>query len=172
MIEFFKSGSMPPATAIAVPPSPTDDQSGIVRPKFDEGSVLVKDAAGKHYRLVWRAQDKDRRRGLPPGAYTLTHFDIVRRDEHKTEWFISGSGAALAKLKVAAGQDQTLGADDAVMIQCKAKPSAGTVDIQATVMDGHHHGLSIYRDGKRIPLKYRVADARGKELATGELEYG
>jgi hypothetical protein len=37
--------------------------------------------------------------------------------------------------------------------------------------DGHA-GLSIFKDGKRIALAYRVLDARDHELVAGELRYG
>lgn len=33
-------------------------------------------------------------------------------------------------------------------------------------------GLSIYKDGRRIPLRYRVVGAQGQELAQGALRYG
>jgi hypothetical protein len=33
-------------------------------------------------------------------------------------------------------------------------------------------GLSVYQDGKRIPLRYRLEGPGGAEVAAGTLNYG
>jgi hypothetical protein len=55
---------------------------------------------------------------------------------------------------------------------CRARPTSQGVDVQVTIMGEHHAGLTIYGDGKRIPLEFVVSDAAGKELARGPFKYG
>ncbi len=35
-----------------------------------------------------------------------------------------------------------------------------------------HAGMSIYRDGKRIPVSFRISDAAGKVVQEGPITYG
>jgi len=40
------------------------------------------------------------------------------------------------------------------------------------VAGAHRAGLTIYREGARIPMEYRLLDGDGKTLTTGPMEYG
>jgi hypothetical protein len=33
-------------------------------------------------------------------------------------------------------------------------------------------GLSIYRDGRRVPITFELQDERGRALESGKIEYG
>ena len=37
---------------------------------------------------------------------------------------------------------------------------------------GQKAGLTIYKDGKRIPVRYRLVDGEGAEVAAGKMNYG
>lgn len=51
----------------------------------------------------------------------------------------------------------------------KKRLHAGRVGMAIT---GQKAGLTIYREGKRIPVRYRLVDAEGSELAAGKMNYG
>ena len=172
MIAFLKSDALPRPKRVTTPPAARDDRSGILTATFAEGSVLLKDKDGTFYRLGWKKADADRRRALPAGDYVMTGYTLVRPDGQGKEWFLGASGKMIRKLTVRAGEEQPLTLQEFVHMHCRAVPQEGGVQVQGVVKGEHHCGVSIYRDGKRIPLGYRVTDAQGKEVAAGSLEYG
>jgi hypothetical protein len=111
-------------------------------------------------------------RALPPGPYTLTGYRIGRRDAQGAEWFLSATGPDLRRLLVRAGEEQRVQVDDAIRLTGGAHPEDGGVEIQRMLVGEKGSGLSLYRDGKRIDIGYRLADAAQKELARGTLRYG
>ncbi len=51
----------------------------------------------------------------------------------------------------------------------KKRIHAGRVAMSIT---GQKAGLTIYKAGKRIPIRYRLVDSEGTELAAGKMNYG
>ena len=144
----------------------------------------MKDKQGRFYRLTWEpgddddspasdsSTDQDRRRTLPAGEYTLTGYRLVRRDEQDTSWFISTTAPKIRDVVVTEGETQRVTIDPTIGMQCRTRPHHGSIGIQMGVQGEHHSGLSIYRDGKRIPIGYLVTDAQGRALAQGAMRYG
>lgn len=166
---------MPVPQAIASPPAADAGAVAVITPTFDEGSLLVTDAHGKFFRLLWPAKDggkEDRRRALSPGKYRLTGYHLVRRDTQGKEWFIWVNLHAGRPLTAHAGDSLPVKTDDTITLTCKAKAAVGAVEIMAAVTGDHHAGLTIYKEGKRIPLHYRITGRDNQVLATGTLEYG
>ncbi len=153
---------------------------GFITPGFEEGSLLLKNEHGQFFRLAWEKGDlvssdnaaQDRRRALPPAVYTLTGYRIVRRDDKGSVWFVSATAQAIRRLTVSAGEEQKVSVDETILMQCKALPGDGNVTIQMMIQGEHHSGLTIYRDGKRIPMQYRMTDAQGKDITSGTMNYG
>ena len=156
---------------------------GFVVPSFEHGSLMLKDADGRHVRLSWengetkkdseQVDSNDRLRALPPGTYTLTGYRILRLDKHGKPWFISATSArGIRKLTVREGQVSRVQLSDAIHVQCRIQPTDEGIRVLAGVQGEHHSGLSIYRDGKRIAIRYVVRGADGERLATGKMEYG
>jgi hypothetical protein len=48
----------------------------------------------------------------------------------------------------------------------------GQLRVQLGITNGHRMGLSLYKKGKRVPLRYVVLDGKGDELVAGALDYG
>jgi hypothetical protein len=174
LIDSLKSGALPIPTLIARAPGKPIDRMGLLTPSFSEGSLLLKDHDGKYSRLLWDKDDAktdERRRGIAPGHYKLTGYHVVRRDKQDKEWFLWINLRAGRTLDVKPGA-LDVSADDTITINCKAKRGAGGVEIIAVIMGDHHAGVTIYKEGKRIPIHYRVSDKDKQTLATGTLEYG
>lgn len=174
LVAFLKSGTLPAPTTVASPPAKDAGGAGFVSAGFKEGTLLLKNRAGKFYRLAWprEAAAKDRRRALPPGDYTLTEYRLVRRDDQGIEWFLSATGPAIRRLTVKAGEELPVPLDETAHVQCRVRRGGDGLNVQGVITGEHHAGMSIYRDGRRIALSYRVSDAQGKELAAGPMKYG
>ena len=157
---------------------------GFVVPSFQQGSLMLKDADGRHVRLSWESRPKNKKgaekknsdnrlRALKPGTYTLTGYRILRDDQEGKPWFISATSAhGIRKLTVREGQISRVQLSDAIHVQCRIQPTDEGIRVTAGVQGEHHSGLSVYRDGKRIAMHYVVRGAGGEKLSTGKMEYG
>ena len=134
---------------------------------------------------MWKASDKDRRRALPPGLYTITGYRLSRQDKHGKEWFLSATSHGHRKLQVSAGKPARVEVDPRIHLSMSATAQAGklrgSMMISGDSAGGRHGdilkavrriGLSIYRSGKRIPIPYRILDNKNAELASGIMKYG
>ena len=154
-------------------PPAKEPGGGSVVVNFEEGSLFLKNGAGEYFRLEWaKGAPADRRRALPAGDYTLTHYRIVRRDEKGSEWFIAATSRAIRKLTVKAGEELRVELTEFIGLNFRARVAGNGAVIQSGLSGEPCAGLSIYRDCKRIDLGYKIIDPAGKELAAGMLEYG
>jgi hypothetical protein len=172
MIAFLKTDELPRPTRVTAPPANDDPKSGLLTATVEEGSLLLKNDDGAFYRLGWKKDDADRRRALPPGEYTMVSYNLSCRDKEGKEWFIGASGKMIRKLTVRAGEEQKLALDEVVHVHCRAIPQGDKLQVQGVIKGEHHCGLTLYRECKRITIGYRVTDAKGKEVASGNLDYG
>jgi len=134
------------------------------------GAVLVKGADGQPWRLSWEGDDSsaDRRRALPPGTYDVTGYRMIDRSREDAEWHISVSGLRGWKLEVDAGETEQLKVDATVHMRAGMRRGMASMSIVGM----HGAGLSIYKDGRRIPINFRVIDSQGEVLAKGPMNYG
>jgi hypothetical protein len=176
MIAFLKRGELKPPRAVATAPGKEATGVGFLTSCFDEGSLFLASTSGEYYRLEWQNPTlpprPDRRRALPPGEYTLTGYRVLRRDAKGAEWFLSATGPAIRRLVVRGGEEQRVRVDETIRLTGTAHPEGGGVEIQLMIAGEKGSGLTLYRDGKRIDIGYRLADARKQELARGALKYG
>jgi hypothetical protein len=184
MIAFLKGGALKPPCAVVSGPRKEDAAAGFLTASFEEGTLFLASSSGEHYRLEWptpslvsptdRASKPmaDRRRALPPGEYTLTCYRILRRDARGVEWLISASGPVIRRLTVRTGEEQRLTVDDTIRLMGSARPENGGVEIQLMIAGEKGSGLTVYRNGKRIDIGYRLVGPGEQELAQGTLKYG
>lgn len=184
LIEFLESGVLQVPRAVTAAKSDGTDQVGFIATSFEEGSLMLKDSSGEYVRLEWPKAERgrgrtaksptaaDRRRPVPPGTYTLTGYRIVRRDDKGREWFIAATGKNIRKIDVTAGEEQRVEVKEEIGMNCRARRTDQGVHVQVGIMGEHHAGLTIYSAGKRIPIRYKITDADGHEIAAGPLEYG
>ncbi|MCI0642293.1 MAG: hypothetical protein L0Y72_15940 [Gemmataceae bacterium] len=175
LIDFLKSGELAVPTAVSAPPRSDNEGDGFVTPSFEAGSLLLRNKEGKFFRLLWekRAGEKpgDLRRALTPGVYQVAGFHVARHDSQGKEWFVWFNTKHGATVDVHRGQTASVKLDDAIQLDCRPKVSAKGIEIIAHVAGERHASITIYKEGKRIPLGYRVTDESRRVLAEGPLGY-
>ncbi len=147
-----------------------EDDVGYVTLSEGIGALLVKDADGQDWRLSWEGDEPgaDRRRGLPPGSYDVTGYRMIDRSREGEEWHISVTGVRHWKLEVDTGETLEVEVDATVHMRSGMRGKRATMSIVGM----HGAGLSIYKDGRRIPINFRVTDSEGEVLAKGPMNYG
>jgi hypothetical protein len=174
MIAFLKSDHVKRPPLIDRPPREENSHDGFITTDFDEGAIVLKRKSdGQAYQLLWKkgSRKEDRRRALPAGDYQVISYRLARQDADGHDWFISGTGP-IRNLKVHAGQVHDLKLHESIFLECRVRPHGGELQVQGIAQGEHHCGLSIWKDGRRIPLGFRITDAQNKELASGSLKYG
>jgi hypothetical protein len=156
---------------------------GFVSPGFREGSLFIRNAGGEVTRLAWEpleggeatkpADGKTARwRALPPGTYTLTGFRFLRKDDTGRDWFVSAiSPQGIRKFVVKPGRVQKIDVDPSVTIGVRGSAKDGFM-IQVPIHGMHRAGVSIYREGRRIPLTFTITGADGERIEEGRINYG
>lgn len=139
---------------------------GTLKANIKEGEAFLKNDAGKVYRLAWSKKGKPARH-LPAGTYTLTGYRVV-----DGEWFLSTAGGR-SKVKVRKGKTTRLKLGSVVHIKLRAQRKRnGTVSLGMNVENDRGMGLSLYRNGKRIPIPYQFLSKTGDKLTAGKMNYG
>lgn len=110
--------------------------------------------------------DEDRKRVVPAGTYRLFGYRVVAGD-----WMISTTGGQ-AEVALGRGTERALEVSSTIHLDLRVRRQRGQVQVQLGITNGQHMGLSIYRDGSRVPLTYTVFDDGGSELASGSMQYG
>lgn len=106
---------------------------------------------------------------MPTGTWGLIGYRVVRRDEDGSTWHTSVTAhKPLAEVVVRSGKRTEVKIDPAVGLGVKLV--GGHVQAQVQGMKGN--GLSIYKDGKRIPLGFRLLAKGDEVVAEGKIEYG
>ncbi len=133
----------------------------------------MRDSHGKVTRLAWEARAEAPRetaksRTLPAGEYTLIGYRIVDRSRPGEVWHLSGSGLKLRKIAMPASGEVRI--EIASKLSVKQRFDGGSAGMEIRGADGA--GVSIYKNGRRIPIGYRVLGDKGEELTRGKMNYG
>lgn len=136
---------------------------------FDAGDLYLVDETGQSFRLSWTGQEDGDARALalPAGEYVLKTYRIVR-DRGDERWHVSATKESIQEVEVRAGENTVVEIDDSIRVSSKLAIGQA----QMMIAGEHGAGLSIYRDGKRIPIEFRVVDEKGALLASGHMRYG
>jgi hypothetical protein len=147
---------------------------GWVVPGFERGAVLLRAEDGKLVRLSWEGEastedaNPERRRALAPGSYALAGYRLQLRDAQGKSWHVSASAVKGVTLDVQAGRASRLEIEPTIRISEKAQSDGLNVSVQGV----KGAGLTIYKEGKRIPLAFRRLDGEGRVLGEGKIQYG
>ena len=138
----------------------------------DAGSAVLAGRGGDALLLVWKAAGEV---SLPVGRYRVrtTRVERTVKGEH---WFLSSSGpkgeAAGKQIKLHSGKN-TIDLGDEVRFKGLVRGWRGTKLLLGFGIRGKDgRGLSVYRQDKRVPVRFRVLDKRGKTLKEGTMNYG
>ena len=148
---------------------------GFVVPQFKEGTLLLEGAGGKKLRLVWEKPKQkkiDRRRALPPGKYRIRNYTLSKQDKAGTRWLVSATGHSIRQILIKKGRTTPVNIGQMIYLKPRAKFRGRNLHVGIAVQGDHHSGLTIYKAGKRIPIKYSISDSKNRELTSGVLKYG
>lgn len=161
---------LPLPEPITAPPREFASDMAALTPSFEKGALLLADADGRRFRLSWEEESAgaDRRRALPAGAYTLVGYRMIATDATGKLWHVSASGPKLRALDLPGGTERTLEIDPSIRIK---KRVAGD-QLQVTIQGDDGAGLTIYKEGERIPLGYELRGADGAKRGEGKVHYG
>jgi hypothetical protein len=138
---------------------------GTVKGALEEGEVFLRRGDSVH-RLTWAAKDRARGRHLPAGDYTLAGYRIV-----KGTWHLSATGGQ-TKLQIKEGKTTKLTLDSSIRIKVHARRKGRGLSLGMGIRGDKKCGLSIYREGKRIPVEYQLLFSGERPPASGAMNYG
>ncbi len=142
-----------------------------VRSNLEQGSIILQGPNGD-VALDWKKDDSQRVRGIPPGTYRLRTVRVERLQD-KVHWCLSSTTPPKKRLKLGSDKKITLKVPDTVHFHGKVhRKGKRQLQLGFGIHSRNHHGLSIYRDGKRVPVAYKVLSTKGKALAWGKMNYG
>ena len=116
-----------------------------------------------------RSAHRDRRRALPPGDYEVVSLRQTDRTRAGEVWHTSATGAQLGRVVVEEGEVEPLEPDATIRV---GKGLRGGEQVAMTITHPSGAGLTIYKDGRRIPVAFRVVAADGEVLRHGPMNYG
>ena len=115
----------------------------------------------------------------------MTGYRVVRKDRKGTPWFLSTTSPGYRPLVIEGGKEVRVPLDPTVYLTLRSPLVGSTIRAQMCLLgktganrhgSGRHVksqvGLSIYRDGKRLPIGYRVLDQGGRVITSGTMAYG
>lgn len=168
---------LPLPRIVAEPPGSPSPADGFLTPGFERGALILRGPRGVVVRLSWEAEaadgaeSSDERRALPAGSYDLVGYRILERGEDGSLWHVSASapkGKPIRVLEVEAGATSSVDVDGTVHV----KRRLGASQIGMGIQGEGEAGLSIYKDGKRIPIRFELRDHAGGVVAEGRMRYG
>ena len=176
LIQFLREpGLERPATIeTAVPPEEWKKRKlGAVVSNVVDGELFLRSKSDdRRIRLAWKKEDKERDRPLPVGEYEIVGYRVVKKDKAGREWFISATSHGDGDVVVKKGRSTTVTISDTIRFRSHARRRKGSLRCALGIQGEHRAGLSIYCDGKRIDIPYKVFDRDKKILASGNVKYG
>ena len=108
---------------------------------------------------------------LPAGTYRLVGYRIYRKDSSGTPWILSVSGPPISTISIKEGASTRFDVNPAVRITGRLAPN-GQVQMMVSAPDETRNGATLYKNGKRIPMRYEVLGQDGKAVREGSITYG
>jgi hypothetical protein len=143
-----------------------------VAASFPSGSLVLV-SKSESVVLAWKEDDKDRRRGVPPGTWRWRSTRIERVKDAES-WFLSSSQGKGAEFRFKADGEppMQLVAEGKAVFAGSAKKDRGALQLGFDLKDEGGYGISVYRKDRRIEVKWRLLGKDGKEIAAGAMNYG
>ena len=161
-----------PRVVTSAPDEHPKEHGVLVLPKDREAALVLEAADGSRLRVTWERDAEgttaDRRRAVPSGTYRILGLRQVDRSEEGKVWHTSATGAQLGELEVQAGERQEVQLDRTIEI------GRGLVrgrQVAMTITHPSGAGLSIYADGLRISIGYKLL-AGDEVVRKGRMNYG
>ena len=169
LLSYLKTTPLPLPEVTRAPTGELQPGFGTVTPSFKRGEMFLSNSLGKAFRLEWNGEETEaeRARVLPAGQYKLGTYRIVRVQEGE-RWHVSGTRSPIKTVQVRSGNNTLVQVDDTIKLRSSLRGSHAMMSIKG---DGGS-GLSIYREGNRIPIRYSIQTESGRVLTSGTMRYG
>lgn len=174
MQAWLRATPLPLPLPVTRPPEEEVDGMGVVTLAAGEAALILKDGAGGLYRVSWeraegRPEVADRRRALPAGEYEVVGLRQVDRTRADEVWHTAATGAQLGRLVVEDGEETPVKLDATIRVT-RGLRGGNMVAMNVTHPSGA--GLTLYKNGRRVPVAFRLLDARGEIVRRGPMTYG
>ncbi len=179
LMAFIAAETSPRPTRVEAETPITLDQ-GTVSCNIEEGYLLLAPKPEKPkknepmqvltgYRLVWKRDEKELRRPVPEGRYTVRRY-VASRDDPKTgEWTIMATGMGRA-VEVKAGQETKVRLDLDVAFEARPGRKGAKVIVGGIFKGDRDMGVSIFKNNRRLEISWKVMDGK-QDLAAGGCTY-
>ena len=124
----------------------------------------------KALRLRW--DGKSEGRALPAGRYTLTGSRRVVTAKDGAPWIWSTTSPGIRTVTVEAGKTLRLDAAETLVTRGRTFTVKGSRRVGFSFFSEKKLGNTIYRNGRRIAIRWTALDGSGKVLADGAMAYG
>ena len=144
----------------------------VVVPSFEAGTIVLSSKA-ESVVLCWKEDEKDRRRGGPPGKWAWRSTRLERKLEGEP-WTFSACGGQGPEVPMDAvsGPPTELTQEGKAAFKGTAKRQGAAIQLGFELRDGGGLGISVYRKERRIDVRWRLLGKDGKEIAAGTMNYG
>ena len=134
--------------------------------------MILRDSDKNEIRLSWDKKGQSGEvRPLAPGNYTVVGYRFEKRADDGTEWMLTASSMSFAKLTVKPGTVVTVPVPKSISQGGQVSLNGHSANVMMALAFGRG-GVTIYRDGERIPMPFRLIDPSGKSVGGGNIEYG
>lgn len=144
----------------------------LIEPVFPAGTVVLAGKDGE-VQLAWTKDEKGRARPVPPGEYRIRTVRIEReRDE--IVWTISQAGPNGRTLQLEKGKTLKLEFEELIVfriVKTKRKQK-NVLRLGVSLTGTDRRGITIYRDGKRVPITYLFRTETRRIIWRGKMNYG
>lgn len=157
----------------------TPDQ-GTVSVNFEEGYILlvprkeerekdkVKEMA-TGVRLVWKKDEKERRRPIPQGSYQVRRYAISRDDPKTGEWTICATGEGRI-VNVKGGEELKLVLDTDLSFSSMPSRAVNKLLVGGVFRGDRKMGATVLKNNRLLEVAWKVYEGK-QELAAGGCTY-
>lgn len=143
------------------------DTTGSVKCDQDELYALIAGKNHKSFRLIFKKGDV---LCVNEGSYKIRNMRAVRKDKAGAAWVLSTTKPSGVPLEITKSEETTLTFDPKVQFELRARRLQGGLNINAG-MSVNGAGATVFKDGEKVPVKYKIISKDGKELNSGTLTY-
>ena len=154
-------------------PAP-DAAVGGVTSTIEDGELFLHPEGDKKtwLRLRWSSTDEERTRWLAPGTYVLTGYRRVATADDGAPWIWSTASAGYKTIEVKASETVHVDVRGWIGLNTRNGVRKGQHRVGLVFMAEKKLGNTLYRNGKRIAIRWQLLDALGAVLAEGPMRYG
>lgn len=123
----------------------------------------------EEFRLSWEGPTSAAAgRSIPEGSYEVSGYRIGATDDLGVEWFLAATQPFMREIEVIEGETLHVEIDPRVHLALDSTETRANVKVHGD----DDAGMTIYRDGRRLPLDVRVATPDGTTVTQASFEYG